>query len=49
MKLSSTVFLFLSLFGKASAGGTCACEAEELGWAINCADTCIIDVTNHYI
>ena len=39
MKLSSTVFLFLSLFGKASAGGTCACEAEELGWAINCADT----------
>ena len=40
MKFTSTVFLFLSLFGNARAsGGTCACEAEELGFEINCADT----------
>lgn len=40
MKLTSTVFLFLSLFGKASAsGGPCACEAEEVGFTIDCANT----------
>lgn len=39
MKLTP-LFLLLTLFGNASAsGGSCACEAEELGFTIDCADT----------
>lgn len=39
MKLSP-LFLFFGLLGNASAaGGSCACEAEELGFTIDCADT----------
>ena len=40
MKVTTPVFLLFALFGKAAAsGGSCACEAEELGFKIDCSDT----------
>lgn len=40
MKLTTPLVLLFALFGTAAAsGGSCACEAEELGYKIDCSDT----------
>lgn len=45
--LSSPLFLLFALFGGASAKGSCACESEELGFKIDCADTAtMLDALN---
>jgi hypothetical protein len=41
MKISS-LFLLFALFGNASAEGSCACEAAELGFAIDCTQTAVM-------